>query len=192
MQEEVDRLSRLVGGLLTLARADAEVSVERRQVKLQPLLGEVVDQMRIAAAGRGVTLDLEAPGDLVVLASEDALKQLFLNLIDNAVRYTDSGGRAWVSAAVDGGQVRVEVGDTGIGIEEEERGRIFDRFYRGSTARGGESRGRGPGTGDLRPDREGPRRTHRGHVHRRAALGNAAARVPPCSAGRRRGNLNVF
>ncbi len=145
MQEEVDRLSRLVTGLLTLARADAEVSAERRQVKLQPLLGEVVDQMRIAAAGRGVTIDLEAPGELVVLASEDALKQLFLNLVDNAVRYTSARGRAWVTAAVAGADVRVEVGDTGIGIEEEERARIFDRFYRGSTARGGEFAGAGLG-----------------------------------------------
>ncbi|MFQ5458728.1 MAG: sensor histidine kinase [Myxococcota bacterium] len=144
-QEEVDRLSRLVSGLLTLARADAQVGAERRPVKLQPLLGDIVDQMRLTAAARGVTLDFEAAGDLIVMASEDAMKQLFLNLVDNAVRYTPSGGRAWVRAGADDREVTVEVGDTGIGIEEEERARIFDRFYRGARARGSDQTGSGLG-----------------------------------------------
>jgi signal transduction histidine kinase len=79
------------------------------------------------------------------MGSEDSLRQLFLNLVDNAVRYTKPGGRAWVKASEARGEVIVEVGDTGIGIEEEDRARIFDRFYRGATARGSESAGSGLG-----------------------------------------------
>lgn len=145
MQEEVDRLNRLVSGLLTLARADAQVGSGKRPVRLQPLLGDIVDQMRLSAAARGVTIDLDAAGDIVAMASEDAMKQLFLNLVDNAVRYTPSGGRAWVRAAESDDGIMVEVGDTGFGIEEEERGRIFDRFYRGAAARGSDLAGSGLG-----------------------------------------------
>ncbi len=145
LREEVDRMSRLVTGLLTLARADAAPVAEKRVVKLQPILGDVIDLLRIRAAERKVSLELDAPPDLPVLGTEDALKQLFLNLVDNAVTYTGPGGRAWVSAGVRGDEVSVEVGDTGIGVEEEDRERIFDRFYRGATVRGGDYPGSGLG-----------------------------------------------
>jgi heavy metal sensor kinase len=145
VREEVDRMSRLVLGLLTLARADARVPTEKRRVKLQPLLGDVVDQMRVTAAGKEVILELEASAALAVMGSEDSLRQLFLNLVDNAVRYTGPGGRAWVKASEARGEVIVEVGDTGIGIEGGDRAHIFDRFYRGAAARGSESAGSGLG-----------------------------------------------
>ncbi len=143
--EEVARLARLVSGLLMLARADAATPPERRSVKLQPLLGEVVDLMRTNAAGRRITLDLEGSDDLRVFAAEDPLKQLFLNLVDNAVQYSNPGGHAWVVAFERDGEVVVEVGDTGIGIAEDDRERIFDRFYRGATARGSDIPGSGLG-----------------------------------------------
>ena len=145
LREEADRMSRLVAGLLTLARADAAPVAEKCLVKLPPILGDVIDLLRIRAVERKVSLELDAPPDLPVLGTEDALKQLFLNLVDNAVTYTGPGGRAWVSARDRGDEVRVEVGDTGIGIEEEDRGRIFDRFYRGATVRGGDYPGSGLG-----------------------------------------------
>ncbi len=145
MREEVDRMSRLVSGLLTLARADVAPTAEKRVVKLQPILGDVIDLLRIRAAERKVSLEFEAPPDLPVIGTDDALKQLFLNLVDNAVTYTGPGGRAWVLAAEQGDEIRVEVGDTGIGIDEEDRERIFDRFYRGATVRGGDYPGSGLG-----------------------------------------------
>ena len=145
IREEVERMSRLVTGLLTLARAGAAPGPEPRAVKLQPVLGEVIDLLRIKAAGRNVTLELEAAEGLAVLGAEDPLKQLFLNLVDNAVQYTGPGGRAWVASSVAGDEVVIEVGDTGIGIEEVDRGRIFDRFYRGATARGSDVPGSGLG-----------------------------------------------
>jgi heavy metal sensor kinase len=145
LQEEVDRLSRLVLGLLTLARSDARVPVDKRIVKLQPLLGDVIDLMRVTAAGRKVLLEIEVSPELAVMGTEDSLKQLFLNLVDNAVRYTRPGGRAWVKSSEEREEVIIEVGDTGVGIEEEDRSRIFDRFYRGAAARGGEEGGSGLG-----------------------------------------------
>ena len=146
VREEADRMSRLVTGLLTLARADAAARApEKRVAKLQPILGDVIDLLRIRAAERRVSLDLNAPPDLSVVGTEDTLKQLFLNLVDNAVTYTGPGGRAWVTAAPRGDEVMVEIGDTGIGIEEEDRERIFDRFYRGASVRGGNYPGSGLG-----------------------------------------------
>jgi two-component system OmpR family sensor kinase len=145
IREEVERMSRLVTGLLTLARAGAAPGPEPRAVKLQPVLGEVIDLLRIKAAGRNVTLEMDAAEGLAVLGAEDPLKQLFLNLVDNAVQYTGPGGRAWVTSSTAGDEVVVEVGDTGIGIEEVDRERIFDRFYRGATARGSDIPGSGLG-----------------------------------------------
>jgi two-component system OmpR family sensor kinase len=145
VREEVERLSRLVTALLTLARVDTAMLPERRSVKLLPLLGEVVDLLRTKSAGREVTLDLEGSNDLTVFGTEDALKQLFLNLLDNAVQYTKPGGRAWVKTLARANEVIIEVGDTGVGIEEEDQERIFDRFYRGATARGSDIPGSGLG-----------------------------------------------
>ncbi len=71
-----------------------------------------------------------------VSGSEDALRILFNNLVDNALRYTPAGGRVTFTASADAEVVQVLVEDTGPGIADEERERVFDRFYRGSTAAG--------------------------------------------------------
>jgi len=146
VNEEVDRMIRLVGSLLTLARADGgQIPTAAEAVNLPELVGAAVEQVRPAMDQRGVELQLE-PGPAVTLrADEDLLLQLLLNLLDNAGRYTAPGGRVTVGWAVGNGQAEVWVRDTGEGIAPEYLPHIFERFYRVDKARSRAAGGAGLG-----------------------------------------------
>ncbi len=132
IEEGADRMSRVVAQLLTLARADDAMA---GAPKLEPAdLNAVVHEVCEAAAddalARQVSLGFEpAERSTVVDASPVLLRELFANLVDNAIRYTPEGGDVMVRVA-GGERARVSVEDTGLGIPEAERGRVFDRFYR--------------------------------------------------------------
>jgi heavy metal sensor kinase len=136
VNEEVDRLIRLVGSLLTLARADAgQIPVSPEAIDVADLVAAAVEQVRPAAQQRDVELAL-APGPPVTLrADEDLLLQLFLNLLDNAIKYTPSGGRVTAGWSTDNSRVELWVRDTGAGIGPEHLPHVFDRFYRADKAR---------------------------------------------------------
>lgn len=133
---EVDRMIRLVGSLLTLARADAgQIPIAREDVDLGRLVAGAVEQVRPLAAARGVGLEA-GPGPAVRLrADEDLLLQLLLNLLDNAVKHTPPGGSVTARWAAADGWAEVRVSDTGPGIAAEHLPHIFDRFYRVDPAR---------------------------------------------------------
>lgn len=137
IEREVVRLTRMVADLLALARADAGVHLERRPVELEPLLLEVYREARQMA--RGVEVRLGGEDQVQVVGDADRLKQLLLNLVDNALKYTPPGGTVTLSLYREGSWACLAVADTGIGIPVEEQGRIFERFYRGQGAgrRGG-------------------------------------------------------
>jgi len=145
---EVARMSRLVSDLLLLAQADAGVQLKVEPVELDTLLLDVYRQARLMA--NGVEVRLGDEDQAVVMGDPDRLRQLLLNLVDNALKYTPAGGRVTLSLDRDDEWVRVAVADTGIGIPAEalEPGPgglppIFQRFYRADKA---DSRVRG-GTG---------------------------------------------
>ena len=146
VNEEVDRLIRLVGSLLTLARADAgQIPITSEAVSLPDLVAAAAEQVRPAMEGRGVELRLE-PGPAATLrADEDLLLQLLLNLLDNAGRFTPSGGRVSAGWAVADGGVELQVRDTGVGIAPEHLPHLFERFYRADTARSRTAGGAGLG-----------------------------------------------
>jgi heavy metal sensor kinase len=144
--EEVDRLIRLVGSLLTLARADAgEIPLEAEPVSLADLVAAAVEQVRPAAAAKRIAVDVDAGPDATVRADQDLLLQLLLNLLDNALKYTTEGGRVTAGWETDGASARVWVEDTGIGIDPSEQPRIFDRFYRVDKTRSRAAGGSGLG-----------------------------------------------
>ncbi len=146
VNEEVDRMIRLVGSLLALARADAgEIALGREPIVLGDAIAGAVEQVEPAASQRGVALDVKHGPELVVNADESLLLQLLLNQLDNAIKYTPSGGDVGVTWGVEGRFVVVAVSDTGIGVADEHQPHIFERFYRVDTARSRAEGGTGLG-----------------------------------------------
>jgi signal transduction histidine kinase len=130
---ELERLSRLVQGLLDLARADAGLHLERQIIRGDEILREVYQQVRPTADGVALSV-----GDLVpttLTANPDYIKQLLLTLVDNALKYTKSGGQVRLDLERDGHWVKFQVADNGRGIDAEDLPHIFERFYRARTAR---------------------------------------------------------
>lgn len=126
--DESDRLIRLVNGLLILARADARQSLTRESISLRTLIQEACKQARQMDRQREIIEDIQ---DLSVTGDRDALKQVLLILLDNAIKYTEE--RITAALYAKGAQVVISVRDQGPGIPPERLERIFDRFYRGGT-----------------------------------------------------------
>lgn len=137
LRQGVERATRLVEQLLALARQAPDAPpAEPRAVDLAEVAREAAGRHSHAAAAKSVQLSCLA-GTRVEIAGDPAgLAVLADNLVGNAVRYTPPGGTVWVSAGLDAGQAFLSVLDDGPGIPREERGRVFDRFYRGSGATG--------------------------------------------------------
>ena len=131
-----DRLARLVGDLLFVARLDADkLQLDVAEIDMAALLAETVEAARATALRSGVQLELEAAHGLEQLRGDAArLRQLFDNLISNALKFTSEGGRVAVRARSVGGAVRIDVADSGIGIPADEIGRLCERFFRASSA----------------------------------------------------------
>lgn len=134
IQVEIERMTRLVGDLLLLARADSGgLPLERKPVELDYILFDVYRQVRILEPPVGI--ELTEVDQVTVLGDADRLKQLMLNLVENAVKYTPPGGEVSLSLSKKAGWAFFEVSDTGIGIPPENLPHVFDRFYRVDKAR---------------------------------------------------------
>ncbi len=175
LADETDRLRGLVEDLLVLARGPAAPSEPHEAVDLAPLLQDVTDSLRPLADEKGLALVYAGPPELVVLGDRDALARLFVNLVDNALKYTTSG-TVDVQARAEADAVLVTVADTGGGVPPENLPRIFNRFYRGDTARAA------PGTGlGLAIARETVQ-AHGGSITARSTVGAGTTftvRLPP-------------
>ncbi len=145
IDQEVNRLTRLVGDLLLLAKAESgTLPLARDSVSLDSLLLEVFREMSILA-GNKLHLKLTEIDQIEIIGDRDRLKQVFLNLISNAIQYTPEGGSVFVGLSKVNGQARIVVRDTGPGIPQEDLAHIFDRFYRAEKSRARASGGAGLG-----------------------------------------------
>ena len=142
LAEEADRLRTLVEDLLSLARSDGQGALAHERVELTPLLDSVTEALRPLVENKGLTLRGEIDPGLVIQGDEDALIRVFVNLLDNAVKYTDHGEIA-VGAHHYGAVTQVAVSDTGVGIPAEHLPHIFERFYRVDASRSGNGVGLG-------------------------------------------------
>ncbi len=135
VQRNSDRLLRLVNDLLFVARLEAgELDLRRTEVDLGAVVRQSVEEARPRAAAKGIELGCEAQSVPELRADRGRMFQLLDNLISNAIKFTPEGGRVDVRLLQRGPNVRIEVVDTGIGISPEEQGRLFERFFRATTA----------------------------------------------------------
>jgi len=147
IDDEVDRLSRMVGDLLLLARAESgKLPLNRSVLELDTLLLEVLQQTSVLAANR-LALRLGEIDQVLVCGDRDRLKQVLLNLVSNAIKYTPEGGEVVVGLGKEGDLARVSVKDTGSGIPKEDLPHIFERFYRTEKSRTRTKDGKGFGLG---------------------------------------------
>jgi signal transduction histidine kinase len=142
-RDEAERMGRLISDLLALARAESGARLEFAPVELDALLVESVQRERQAAPH--VRMSVSSVEPAVVDGDRDRLRDLFGILLDNAARYTPAGGSVVVELDVRDGRAVVRVQDTGIGFDEVDRDRLFERLYRGTRAR--EMRPSGTGLG---------------------------------------------
>jgi signal transduction histidine kinase len=135
-----------VDELLFLSRADmGEVKMERLPVKLESLLEDIHRQASLLGQESNVQVILGLVMPAVVLGDELRLRELFLNLVDNAVKYSRPGGTVEISLTTHLNQAKLVITDQGIGISPEDQKRIFDRFYRTDDARAHTKKGTGLG-----------------------------------------------
>ena len=145
LEEEVNDMSGVVADLQTLSLADAELQpAHRTQVDFSTLCVDAAEIISALGEARSVVVQADVSPDVRVTGDPHKLKQLLLNLGDNAVKYTSSGGRVLFRLRQEDGHAVLQVTDTGIGIAPDELPRIFDRFYRAPSANGG-ARGAGLG-----------------------------------------------
>lgn len=143
-----DRLHAIVEDLLSLSRIDQET--ERKQIAIEPTrlgppLHAAIQFCSHRAEEKAIRIDLAAPDDLVANVNAPLIEQAVVNLIDNAIKYSEPGSAVQVVAAESGSEVLVEVRDQGCGIEKEHLPRIFERFYRVDRARSRKLGGTGLG-----------------------------------------------
>jgi len=147
IESEVDRLTRLVGDLLLLAQAESgKLPLDRRLVELDSLVLEGLQQMSVLARDK-LQLRLGEFDQVQVCGDQDRLKQVLVNLIGNAIKYTPTNGEVVVGLGKVGNQAKLTVHDTGPGIPIEDLPHVFERFYRGEKSRTRSRDGKGFGLG---------------------------------------------
>jgi signal transduction histidine kinase len=143
--EETERLSRIVESLMAISRLDAgEARMEHDVLDLADLAASTTEQMRLLAEDKKVALRCESEERVCVEGDRARLKQVIVNLVDNAIKYTPACGLVGVKVRASNGRAMLEVNDNGVGIPAEALPHIFERFYRVDKAR---SRPGGTGLG---------------------------------------------
>jgi signal transduction histidine kinase len=138
--DEIERMSRLVNELLLLARTNSSQPMRLMPMDVTSLAASTRRKATALARGRLIALQTTTD-EIFAQANPDALSQVLLILLDNAVKFTPPPGRIWLSVDADASRVYISVNDTGIGIPAEAQSRVFERFYRADTSRPGSGLG---------------------------------------------------
>ncbi|MBJ6801084.1 two-component system histidine kinase PnpS [Geomonas propionica] len=147
VHSHADRLASLVSDLLTLSQLESgAVPLDATSVQVHDTAQHVVALLEQKIRERGIRVDLTGlEGAPCVMADPGRLEQVIVNLLDNAIKYTPTGGSVTLRSTCEGGNVTIAVQDTGIGIPSKDLPRIFERFYRVDSARSREAGGTGLG-----------------------------------------------
>jgi len=151
MRTEAERLGRIIEDLLDLSRIEAEETPSREPVPVQMVIAEAVERLRPVADHRSIRLEVDEPAyALAVVGDRRQLVSAMHNLLDNAIKYSESGSSVNVVVRHDDDAIEIEVADHGIGIPSRDLERIFERFYRVDRARSRETGGTGLGLAIVR------------------------------------------
>lgn len=132
---EIERLTKIVDGLTLLTKADAgQITLKREPVPLDELVRECVADAKILGQPQGLEVRLETCEAAMVAGDRHRLRQLLLNLADNAVKYNHPGGEIRVSLRREGGSAALQIANTGPGLEPKLQARVFERFFRGDAS----------------------------------------------------------
>jgi heavy metal sensor kinase len=144
--EEVDRLAEIVEGLLALSRLDTgEAQTQRERFDLAALVATTADQMSLLAEDKHITVVCASSEHVMIEGDQAKLKQVVVNLLDNAIKYTPEGGRIDLTIAQEAGEAVLDVADDGIGIPPEALPHVFKRFFRVDGSRSRDQGGAGLG-----------------------------------------------
>jgi len=144
--EEVTRLSKVVRNLLEISRAESgQVKIEMEPVNVSSLLGDICEDIELLAEEKNQILETKIEHGITILGDGVRLHQAFLNILENAVKYTQIGGSILVRLVSESGNAVLRVSDSGIGIPHDDLPHIFDRFYRVDKARSQDIQGNGLG-----------------------------------------------
>lgn len=146
LQEETGRLVHIVEGLLLLSQADAgKLKLDLRPVDMSAMLSDLLEDVEILAAPRGITLETKIANSTIVNAEPQFIRQILLNLFDNAIKYNESNGEIRAELNVANGMVHFTISNTGARIDTGDHDRIFDRFHRAERSRDRTRGGQGLG-----------------------------------------------
>ncbi|MBP7554138.1 MAG: HAMP domain-containing protein [Spirochaetes bacterium] len=129
--DEINKLTKMIESLLLISRFESGISQsELKPLNIADILSDLIESAKILAEQRGITVNFEKSGDKYIFGEETQIKNLFLNLLDNAVKYNVDNGNLYVSIGDEDDFVKIVVADGGIGIKEDELPYIFNRYYR--------------------------------------------------------------
>jgi signal transduction histidine kinase len=149
--DEAIRMSTILENLLLLGRGDAgQLMLKKERVRLDELLTETHEESVILASQKSIGVELEVRDNVLIWGDRDRLRQMILNLVDNAIKYSQEKTTITLALSRNNGSANVVIRDQGIGIPREEIGRIFDRFYRVDRARSRSLGGSGLGLSIVR------------------------------------------
>ncbi|MFN2578933.1 MAG: sensor histidine kinase [Pyrinomonadaceae bacterium] len=136
IEDEAQRLSRIVEDLFMLAQQPFDApAIMKERVSLNEVVSECARAAQVLAARKHLQLTVNASQPLSLIGDDELLQRMILNLLDNAVKYTPEGGEVSLDLAIQNGDARITVRDTGIGISKNDQRYVFDRFYRVDKAR---------------------------------------------------------
>lgn len=146
IQNEITRLTKLIKDLGDLSSLENEgVSFEKKEINLSTLFSNIIESFEPLFHSEEITLEKSIKDNILFLGDADRLNQIFINIISNALKYTNKGGLVCVVMDEDKEHIHIKVKDNGIGISKEDLPYVFERFYRGDKSRSRETGGKGIG-----------------------------------------------
>jgi PAS domain S-box-containing protein len=168
----VESMSRLVNNLLDLGRIEAKIGLQLEMISVHDIIENIVDSLSMQAAQKQIQVQTNIPEEAIPLIEADQalLTQALNNLLENAIKYTPTGGKIWISVRPEDDRLIFEVRDTGIGVSPIDQPRLFEKFYRSANREAKRERGTGLGLAIVKSIAE----RHGGQVGLHSQLGSGS------------------